>query len=80
MVLDTLQLITLVPDNVGYIMLLMPVARTDLMNQTVSGTNMIKQRMYEIILYYLVGKKLGKALTLILHRTKQGKSIDTDYA
>ena len=80
MVSDALRLITLVPDKDGYIMLLMPLARTDLMNQTVSGKNMINQRMYEIILYYLVGKKLGKALTLILHRTKQGKSIDTDYA
>ena len=52
MVSDTLRLITLVPDNVGYILLLMPVGRTDLMYQTVSGTNMINQRMYEIILYY----------------------------
>ena len=52
MVSDALRLITLVPDNVGYIMLLMPVARTDLMYQTVSGTNMINQRMYEIILSY----------------------------
>ena len=56
MLSDTLRLITLVPDNIRYIMLLMSVARTDLMYQTVSGTNMINQRMYEIILYYLVGK------------------------
>ena len=66
MVSDTLRLITLVPDNVGYIMLLMPVARTDLMNQTVSGTNVINQRMYEITLYYLA------------HFF--GKGIDTDIA
>ena len=31
----------------------MPVAKTDLMYQTVSGTNMINQRMYKIMLYYL---------------------------
>ena len=66
MVSDALRLIKLVPDNIRYIMLLMPVARTDLMNQTVSGTNVINQRMYEITLYYLA------------HFL--GKGIDTDIA
>ena len=66
MFLDALRLITLVSDSIRYIMLLMPVARTDRMYQTVSGTNVINQRMYEITLYYLA------------HFF--GKGIDTDIA
>ena len=68
MVSDALRLIMLVPDNVGYIMMLMPVARTDLMYQTMSGTKMINQRMYEIILVYYLAHYLTHYVGLLSGR------------